>query len=99
MKKSCQTTSYSKHTVYLFVLIFISAAAYVYFLNMSVVHVVMQKEIIRETQVVKNDIVLLESSFIKAQHRITERMASLDGVIAEKNKIFVKRNSDLAANQ
>jgi hypothetical protein len=79
----------------------LAVALYVYFLNLSVVHVVLQKETMRSIQDTKNEIAVLESEFIKAQHTIAARMATLDGLNAERNKTFVSRNQEtgLVLNQ
>ena len=91
----------SRITLLLFVGCILAVITYVYFLNMSVVHVVLQKETIRETQDMKNHIALLEANYIEAQHTIAARMATMDGLMAERNKTFVERTPDsgLVLNQ
>ncbi len=101
METSRETISYSRQTGLLLFFILMAAVAYVYFLNMSVVHVVLQKQTLHDMQELRNEIALLESDYIKAQHLIAERMASVEGVATKKSKLFVSRNAveELAANQ
>jgi len=101
MSQSRETITYSKKTACLLLCLLAGMLAYVYFLNMSVVHVVIQKDTISEIQDTKNAIALLESEYITAQHLIANQMASIEGVVAERNKVFVWRGGgeELAANQ
>jgi hypothetical protein len=67
---------------------------YMYLLSMSVVHVVMRKELtlaIRETE---SDIARLETDFIHAQHTVSERIASATQFYETDEKIFVRRSPD-----
>lgn len=93
--------TYSRHTLGLLACCLLAVCAYVYFLNMSVVHVVMQKESIREIQTVKNEIAVLEADYIKAQHMIAAKMATVEGLQAERDKVFVYRDggSELVLNR
>ena len=93
MSKSRETISYSPYTLGLLALIGACLVAYIYFLNMSVVHVVMRKEAIREVQDLKNDIALLETEYISAQHTIAAAMAGVNDFRTESDKVFVVRNA------
>lgn len=64
---------------------------YLYFLNMSVVQVVMRTEYIQEQRQLNADIALLEAQFIEAQHSIAVRIATLEGYDTNTDKIFVSR--------
>lgn len=86
------TTSYCPVTPILLGLSLLSVIAYVYFLNTSVVHVVVQKSAMSNIQDLKNEIALLEADYISAQHTIAQRMASVEGLEAERTKIFVARD-------
>lgn len=66
--------------------------AYMYFLSLSVVHVVMKKEIERQSQQVLSEIAQLESDYIEAHHRISQKVAQIDGFSAVSEKTFVSRN-------
>lgn len=66
-------------------------AAYLYFLNVSVVHVVMRKEAMQEANSLRADIATLETSYIEAQHKISKKIAETDGFKRDNEKIFVTR--------
>ena len=68
-----------------------SIVAYLYFLNVSVVHVVMRKEAMRDIHHLQTEIAMLEASFIEAQHNIASRVASLEGFELDAEKIFIER--------
>lgn len=75
-------------------LIVVAVAAYLYFLNMSVIHVVMRKEAVQESAALRAEIALLETRFIEAKHTITRRVAELDGYYdTEVDKVFVMRGN------
>ena len=63
--------------------------AYLYFLNMSVVQVVMRTEHTQHQQDLRADIASLEADYIKAQHKISTRIANLQGYNSDSPKIFV----------
>lgn len=65
--------------------------AYLYFLNLSVVHVVMRKEATQEQSQLRAEISMLETKYIEAQHSIAARIATLDGYSIDTDKIFVNR--------
>ena len=81
------------HTIAIFGVIVLAVIAYLYFLQVSVVHVVMRKEAMSEAQDTRNTIALLETEFITAQHTIAARMAKVDGYKEESEKIFVARST------
>lgn len=66
-------------------------AAYLYFLNVSVVHVVMRKEAMQEANSLRAEIATLETSYIEAQHKISKKIAETDGFKRDTEKIFVTR--------
>lgn len=72
---------------------FMLVLAYMYFLSMSVVHVVFRKEFHQQARALESEIASLEAKYIEAQHAVSERIASAE-VLAETNdKIFVKRDA------
>lgn len=83
----------SKQTYFGIVLLVLSIVAYLYFLNMSVVHVVMRKEASQEQNILRTEITMLETSYIEAQHAIAARIATLDGYNVETSKVFVSREN------
>ncbi len=84
----------SQQTMLLLTLLAISVGTYLYFLNLSVVHVVMRKETLAEQNQLRTEIASLETSYIEAQHKIAGRIAHLDGYSIDTAKIFVTRGED-----
>ncbi len=69
-------------------------AAYMYFLSMSVVHVVFRKEVNQTARELESEIAALESKYIEAQHAVSERIASAEQLSETNEKIFITRNAD-----
>jgi len=93
MSKSRETISYSPYTLGLLALIGLALVAYLYFLNLSVVHVVIRKEVMLELQNTKNQIALLETEYIGAQHTIAANMAAVSKFQEDQAKVFVMRGA------
>jgi hypothetical protein len=91
MKKSRETIKLSKVTVACIALLVANVVLYLYFLNMSVVQVVMRTEHIQQLNQLNTEIALLESQFIQAQHEVASQLATLQGFDTETEKIFVSR--------
>jgi hypothetical protein len=72
-------------------LLVVSVVAYLYFLNVSVVHVVMRKEATQEQNRLRTEIAMLETSYIESQHKIADKIADLEGYSTETDKIFITR--------
>lgn len=72
-------------------LLVLSVVAYLYFLNVSVVHVVMRKEATQEQNRLRTEIAMLETSYIESQHKIADKIADLEGYSTETEKIFITR--------
>lgn len=66
---------------------------YMYLLSLSVVHVVMRKELTQSIRTAESDIARLETNFIHAQHTVSERIASATQFYETNDKIFVRRSS------
>lgn len=64
---------------------------YLYFLNMSVVEVVMRESHVEQQQVLGGQIAILEAEYIDAQHTIAERIAMLGDQASDQSKYFVSR--------
>ena len=75
-------------------LLVVAVFAYLYFLNVSVVHVVMRKEATQEENQLRTEIATLETSYIDAQHKISNKIADAEGYDTHSEKIFVTRDSD-----
>jgi hypothetical protein len=84
----------SEQTLFLLTLLLIGVGVYLYFLNLSVVHVVMRKETLAEQNKLRTEIAALETSYIEAQHKIAGRIAHLDGYSIDTAKIFVTRGQE-----
>lgn len=64
---------------------------YMYFLSMSVVHVVLRKEINQNISTIESEIAQLEASYILAQHKVSNKIAALENFTENDKKIFVSR--------
>jgi hypothetical protein len=91
MTKSRDTISCSPFTIVCIGLVFSAIAAYLYFLNLSVVEVVIRTELKQEQQLLNTEIAELESRYIMAQHKIAAQVATLDGYSSDTPKVFVSR--------
>jgi hypothetical protein len=81
----------AKQTAVAVALLVVSVLAYLYFLNLSVVHVVMRKEATQESNQLRTEIAMLETSYIQSQHKIADRIANLEGYSIDTEKIFITR--------
>lgn len=86
-----ETIRHSKATIGCVCLLASMVVMYLYFLNMSVVQVVMRTEHVQKQNKLNTEIAMLETSFIEAQHNIASRIASLDGYEKDTAKIFISR--------
>lgn len=66
---------------------------YMYFLSMTVVHVVVRQEVSHDTKELTSEITSLESEYIVAQHRISTMITEESDLTATTNKIFVSRTT------
>jgi len=66
-------------------------AAYMYFLSMSVVHVVLRKEVHQDTRALESEIAMLEAQYIEVQHQVSERIAQAEHLAETSDKIFIER--------
>lgn len=88
------TIKSSNATFLCLTLLVLTVVSYLYFLNMSVVQVVMRTEYIQEQNKISAEIAMLEARYIESQHKVATRIASLDGYNTEIEKIFVSRKQD-----
>lgn len=93
MNTKLLTFNSSRQTYVAIAMLIMSVIAYLYFLNISVVHVVMRKEAVQEQNVLRTEIAMLETNYIQAQHTIAARIATLDGYNVETSKVFVSREA------
>jgi hypothetical protein len=91
MNRSKKLLGSSTQTLLCASLLIGSVILYLYFLNLSVVHVVMRKEANLEQNRLRAEIAALESSYIEAQHLIAGRIASRTDFSVDSDKIFITR--------
>ncbi len=72
-------------------LFLISIVLYMYFLSLSVIHVVMRKEAMHNLNELRSEIARLESSYIEARHQISTQVATVGEFTESENKIFISR--------
>lgn len=87
------TITHSKVTFGCVALLVAMIVMYLYFLNMSVVQVVMRTDYIQQQNKLNAEIAMLEASYIEAQHTIASRIATLEGYDTDTVKIFVSRQT------
>lgn len=68
--------------------------AYMYFLSLSVVHVVMRNEVMQSMNQLRSEIAYLETSYIEANHKISSQVATLQGFNTVDSKIFIDMSSE-----
>lgn len=93
MSKSRDYKTQYRITLTCLVVLVLSIVAYLYFLNVSVMHVVMRQDSATDIKALQTEIAILESSYIEAQHTIASRIGTLDGYNTQTEKIFVARNN------
>lgn len=69
------------------------AVLYMYFLSMSVMHVVLRKEVHQSASQVRTEIAELEAAYIVAQHAVSERIANAEVLTETSDKIFIERTT------
>ncbi|MCA9358842.1 hypothetical protein KC926_01400 [Candidatus Kaiserbacteria bacterium] len=93
MKSSRDTIKNSKVTLACVGLLFSMIVMYLYFLNMSVVQVVMRSDFVQQKHQLNTEIAQLEAKYIESQHKIATRIATLEGYDTNTPKIFVSREA------
>lgn len=69
----------------------LSLSLYMYFISVSVIHVVVRKEINLEIATVASRVSSLEAEYIEGQHLINKEVASMNGYTLAQHKIFIDR--------
>lgn len=95
--KNTQTSLFRNPAFFVSVLasaLVVLVVAYMYFLSMSVVHVVMRKELHQSARQIESEISSLEAKYIEAQHAVSEKIASAEVLSETNEKIFVSRVPD-----
>ncbi len=93
MNSSRDTVPYYIITLMMGTLSVCAVIGYLYFLNVSVVEVVMRKDALRHSAALSAEIALLESAYIDAQHTIAKRIGDEGALAFEARKVFVKRDT------
>ena len=91
MRTRRDTINHSRVTFGCFAFLVGTIVLYLYFLNTSVVQVVMRTEYVQQQHELNTEIAMLEASYIEAQHTIATRIATLEGYNVETPKIFISR--------
>ena len=68
--------------------------SYMYFVSMSVVDVVMRKEVDKEIASLGTKVSQLESAYIEMQHSVSREIATREGYVVADKKIFIDRTED-----
>jgi hypothetical protein len=67
---------------------------YMYFVSVAIVEVVIRTELSQEINQIASEISELENAYIKAQHKVSSDIASLQGYQKSSEKIFIERDAD-----
>jgi sensor c-di-GMP phosphodiesterase-like protein len=86
-----QIQNHKRYVILLTGLLFCLAAVYMYLVSVTVMHVVVRKETTQSMKEINSQIAALETEYIKAQHAVSERVASLPDFVATPEKIFIER--------
>jgi hypothetical protein len=96
MNKLVTKTLNSKKETWIIALggiLFALIGLYLYFLSVSIVHVVIRQEVNQNIKEVNSKIASLESSYITAQHRLSASVATLEGYSKTENKVYINRKA------
>jgi hypothetical protein len=66
-----------------------------YLVSTTVMHVVVRKETTQSMKEINSKIAALETEYIRAQHAVSEKVASLPGFVATPEKIFIERSNTM----
>ena len=99
MKKRKHTTTqvYGEESrlFYIVILSFVCAVMlYMYFVSLSVVHVVMRKEADTEMVKLMTSVGELEAEYIQGQHALSSDIATHRGFVLAERKIFIDKSAD-----
>tara|TARA_B100001989_G_C24423141_1_gene405062 strand:- start:557 stop:862 length:306 start_codon:yes stop_codon:yes gene_type:complete len=92
MKNSRAKIKASNITIACVGLLISTVVLYLYFLNMSVVQVVIRTEHVQKQHNLNTEIAMLEATYIESQHKIASRIATLEGYNSDTPKVFVSRD-------
>lgn len=81
-------------TPVIFAMLLALIALYMYYLSVSVLHVVLRQEATHRVSVLTTEIAVLETEYINARHSISSRLATLTDYSDATEKIFLARETD-----
>ncbi len=81
-------------TLYAVSIVFALLSAYMYFVSVAVVEVVVRTEIAQDINHLASDISELESEYIRAQHKVSGEIAVLEGYQKNSKKVFIDRSGE-----
>lgn len=86
---AARTLSPQVYSTILFTILLVLIAGYMYLVGMSVVHVVMGKEVQQKSVAVQSEITELETAYITAQHSVREEVALQRGFTPRQEKVYI----------
>jgi len=84
---------YTPYTLASMLALLVGVFLYVYIVNVSVVEVVVRKELMQERNSLQTQIAMYESAYMEAQHSVASRISGLDGYAFDSAKVFVSRDA------
>jgi hypothetical protein len=97
MKKRKYTAAYGDESRLFYVALlscFLVVSAYMYFVSLSVVNVVMRKEVDGEIRELTTGVGELEAEYIEKQHAVSGNIATAKGFVTAEKKIFIDKAVD-----
>lgn len=70
-----------------------SIVLYIYFLSLSVTHVVFRQESVQKMNALRSEIAELDTKYIEAKHKINTELVSLNHFSKTEDKIFISHSS------
>ncbi len=97
MRKYTRTTAYRDESRLFYIALAVLATVfvtYVYFVSISVAHVVMRKEIDTNIGALGANVSQLEAKYIEIQHSVSNDIATHKGYVVADSKIFIDKAAD-----
>ena len=97
MKKRIRTKIYKEESRFFYVALgacLLIVFVYMYLVSMSVVYVVMRKEVDNQIATVSTQVSELEETYIEKQHNLSIAIATELGFIVTEKKIFIDKTED-----
>lgn len=70
-----------------------SIVLYIYFLSLSVTHVVLRQDSVQKLNALKSEIAELDTRYIEAKHKINSELVNLNHLSKKEDKIFISHSS------